>query len=118
MSERFVPYGRQVIDDADVAAVVAALRSDWLTTGPLVGRFEQAFADYVGSPFAVSASNGTAALHLSMLACGVGPGDDVIVPALTFVAIANCALYVGATPVFAVVRPDTLMIDLRHEEPL
>ena len=110
----FIPYARHEIDDADIAAVVAVLRGDWLTTGPLVGRFEEAFAAFVGSPRTVACANGTAALHLCMLAAGIGPGDEVIVPALTFVATANCARYVGATPVFADVRDDTLTIDPVH----
>ena len=118
MANRFIPYGRQVIEDEDVAAVTEVLRSDWLTTGPLVARFEAAFASFVGADHAVAASNGTAALHLCMLAAGVGPGDEVIVPALTFAASANCARYVGATVVFADVRPDTLTIEVGQVESL
>ena len=112
MADKFIPYGRQEIDDGDVQAVAEALRSDWLTTGPTVERFENAFADFAGSAHAVAAANGTAALHLTMLAAGVGPGDEVIVPPLTFAATANCARYVGATVVFADIRPDTLTIDV------
>lgn len=112
MAEAFIPYGRHVIDDADIAAVVAVLRGDWLTTGPLVSQFEQAFARYVGAGHAAAVSNGTAALHLCMLAAGIGPEDEVIVPALTFAASANCARYVGATVRFADVRPDTLTVDV------
>jgi perosamine synthetase len=118
MANRFIPYGRQVIEDEDVAAVTEVLRSDWLTTGPLVARFEEAFASFVGASYAAAASNGTAALHLCMLAAGIGPGDEVIVPALTFAASANCALYVGARVVFADVRPDTLTIDVGQVESL
>ena len=114
MTEPFIPYGRHVIDDADVAAVVDVLRGDWLTTGPIVSRFEEAFARYVGAAHAAAVSNGTAALHLCMLAAGIGPGDEVIVPALTFAASANCARYVGAKVVFADVQRDTLTIDPRH----
>jgi len=110
----FIPYARHEIDADDIAAVVAVLQGDWLTTGPIVGRFEEAFATFVGAPRAVACANGTAALHLCMLAAGIGPGDEVIVPALTFVATANCARYVGATPVFADVREDTLTIDPAH----
>jgi perosamine synthetase len=106
-----IPYGRHVIDDADIEAVAAVLRGDWLTTGPVVGAFENAFAAYAGVPRAVACANGTAALHLCMLAAGIGPGDEVIVPALTFVATANCVRYVGGTPVFADIRDDTLTID-------
>ena len=111
MTDRFIPYGRHQIDDDDVAAVVEALRSDWLTTGPAVEGFEGAFATYVGAQHAVAVANGTAALHLCMLAAGIGPGDEVIVPALTFAASANCVRYVGATVVFADVRDDTLTVD-------
>ena len=110
----FIPYARHEIDADDIAAVVAVLQGDWLTTGPIVGRFEEAFATFVGAPRAVACANGTAALHLCMLAAGIGPGDEVIVPALTFVATANSARYEGATPVFADVREDTLTIDPAH----
>ena len=114
MSEPFIPYGRHVIEDDDVAAVVEVLRGDWLTTGPMVGQFEEAFARYVGADHAVAVSNGTAALHLAMLAAGIGPGDEVIVPALTFAASANCVRYAGGTVVFADVRDDTLTVDPAH----
>jgi perosamine synthetase len=110
----FIPYGRQEIDDDDVAAVVEVLRSDWLTTGPAVERFERSFAQLVGAEHAVAVVNGTAALHLAMLAAGVGPGDEVIVPTLTFAASANAARYVGATVRFCDVRPDTLGIDVEQ----
>lgn len=114
MSGGFVPYGRQSIDDDDVAAVVEVLRSDWLTTGPAVERFESQFADVVGAAHGVAASNGTAALHLCMLAAEIGPGDEVIVTSMTFAASANCVRYVGADVVFADVRDDTLTIDIDH----
>jgi UDP-4-amino-4,6-dideoxy-N-acetyl-beta-L-altrosamine transaminase len=108
-----LPYGRQVIDEDDIAAVVDALRSDFLTTGPAVDRFEHAFAAAVGAPHAVACANGTAALHLAALTLNLGPGDDVIVPALTFAATANAARYVGARVVFADVDPDTGMLTAR-----
>lgn len=114
MSQAFIPYGRQTIDDDDVAAVVAVMRSDWLTTGPAVESFEVAFAGAVGASHAVAVSNGTAALHLCMLAAGIGPGDEVIVASMTFAASANCVRYVGADVVFADVRDDTLTIDADH----
>ncbi len=110
----FIPYGRQEIDEDDIAAVVEVLRSDWLTTGPAVERFERAFAGLVGAQYAVAVSNGTAALHVAMLAAGIGPGDEVIVPTLTFAASANAARYVGATVRFCDVRPDTLSIDVEQ----
>lgn len=106
-----LPYGRQTIAEDDIRAVVAALRSDWLTTGPLVGAFERAFAAFVGASHAVAVSSGTAALHGATFAAGIRAGDEVITSPLTFVASANAILYRGAVPVFADVRPDTLTID-------
>jgi dTDP-4-amino-4,6-dideoxygalactose transaminase len=110
-SSLFLPYGRQFISDEDIAAVVNALRSDWLTTGPLVSQFERAVADFCGVPYGVAVSSGTAALHAAMAAIGVGPGDEVIVPAMTFAATANAVVYQGGLPVFADVEADTLLID-------
>ena len=107
----FLPYGKQSIDDEDIAAVVETLRSDWLTTGPKVGEFEEAFAAWVGARYAVSFSSGTAALHGAAFAAGLGAGDEAITSPLTFAATANCVLYQGAKPVFADVREDTLNID-------
>lgn len=118
MSDDFIPYGRQVVDEDDIAAVTAVLRGDWLTTGPDVAAFEEEFAAEVGAEHAVACSNGTAALHLSMLAAEVGPGDEVIVPSMTFAASANCARFVGADVVFADVRPDTLNLDVEHARSL
>ena len=103
----FLPYGRQTIEDDDVAAVAAALRADFLTTGPTVEAFEQAFKEKVGAGHAVAAANGTATLHLAMLALGIGEGDVCIAPSVTFLATANCARYVGAEVVFADVDPDS-----------
>jgi len=105
MNEAFLPYGRQTIEEDDVAAVAEALRADFLTTGPLVARFEAAFAARVGAKHAVACANGTAALHLAMLALGAAPGEAVIAPTTTFLATANCARYVGAEVVFADVDP-------------
>jgi perosamine synthetase len=107
----FLPYGRQEIGDADIKAVVEALCSDWLTTGPRVGQFEKAFARFCGAAEGVAVNSGTAALHAAMRAVGIGPGDEVIVPAITFAASANAAIYEGGTPVFADVEADTLLID-------
>ena len=103
----FLPYGRQTIEDDDVAAVVAALRADFLTTGPTVEAFEIAFKQKVGAEHAIAVANGTATLHLAMLALGVGEGDVCIAPSVTFLATANCARYVGAEVVFADVDPDS-----------
>jgi perosamine synthetase len=114
--KRMLPYGRQWVDEADVQAVVEVLRSDWLTTGPKVREFEQAFADFVGAREAVAVSNGTAALHAAMYAVGIGPGDEVIVPPMTFAASANCVVFQGGTPVFADVDLDTLLLDPAQAE--
>ena len=92
------------------------LRSDWLTTGPKVAEFEKALAAVAGTSDAVAVSTGTAALHAAMYALGVGPGDEVIVTTMTFAASANCAAFLGATPVFVDVDPDTLLIDPRQVE--
>jgi UDP-4-amino-4,6-dideoxy-N-acetyl-beta-L-altrosamine transaminase len=105
--EGFLPYGRQLIEEDDVAAVAEALRSDFLTTGPLVERFETAFAARVGAAHAVACANGTAALHLAMLALKLSEGEAVVVPSITFLATANCARYVGAEVVFADVDPES-----------
>ena len=110
-SPAFLPYGKQEIGDADIKAVVEALCSGWLTTGPRVSEFEKAFAAHCGAGEGVAVNSGTAALHCAMRAVGVGPGDEVIVPAITFAASANAAVYEGATPVFADVQSDTLLID-------
>ncbi len=107
----YIPYGRQKISDDDVDAVVEALRSDYLTTGPKVKEFERAFAEKVGAENAVAVSSGTAALHAAVYALGIGPGDEVIVPAMTFAATANAVVYQGGTPVFCDVDPETLLID-------
>ena len=109
--ETLLPYGRQWIDEEDLQAVENVLRSDWLTTGPGVAEFEESFARATGAREAVTVSSGTAALHAAMHALGIGPGDEVIVPAMTFAATANCVVYQGASPVFADVDPDTLLID-------
>ncbi|MCK5795521.1 MAG: DegT/DnrJ/EryC1/StrS family aminotransferase, partial [Anaerolineales bacterium] len=115
-TEKYIPYGRQQVDEADIAAVVEVLRSDWLTTGPKVAEFEGAIADYVGCRYAVAVSSGTAALHAAVAAIGVGPGDEVVLPPLTFVATANAVLYQGATPVFADVDAATLLLDPEQVE--
>jgi UDP-4-amino-4,6-dideoxy-N-acetyl-beta-L-altrosamine transaminase len=105
-----LPYGRQTIEDDDIQAVIDVLRGDYLTTGPAIARFEAALAEKVGSSFAVAVASGTAALHAAYAAAAVGPGDRVIVPAMTFVATANAACFLGAEPVFADVDPDTGLI--------
>src|SRR3954467_11322088 len=103
----FLPYGRQTIEDDDVAAVAAALRADFLTTGPTVEAFEAAFKAKFGAEHAIAGANGTATPHLAMLALGVGEGDVCIAPSVTFLATANCARYVGAEVVFADIDPNS-----------
>ena len=105
-----IPYGRHSINDADIDAVVKALRSDWLTTGPLVEEFESALEDIVGAPCIV-VSSGTAALHCAYAAIGLEPGDEVITPPITFIATQATAAFFGASIVFADVQPDTANID-------
>jgi perosamine synthetase len=113
---RLLPYGRQTIDDRDVAAVTETLRSDWLTTGPKVAEFERALASVAGTTEAVAVSTGTAGLHAAMYALGVGPGDEVIVSTMTFAASANAAAFLGATPIFVDVMADNLLIDPHQVE--
>ena len=107
-----IPYGRQSITDEDVNAVVDVLRSDFLTQGPAVPRFEEKLAEHVGARHAVAVTNATAALHLACRALGVGPGDQVWVPAITFAASANCALYCGADVDFVDIDADTYNVSI------
>lgn len=107
----WLPYGRHSIDDDDVAAVVATLKSDWITQGAKIAEFEDAVAKICGAGHGVAFSSGTAALHAACVAAGVGPGDEVITTPLTFAATATAAIYCGAIPRFADIRPDTLNID-------
>jgi dTDP-4-amino-4,6-dideoxygalactose transaminase len=107
---RTIAFGKPLIGEEEERAVLEVLRSGWLAHGPKAKEFEAAFAAEVGTKHAVSVSSCTAALHLSLLALGVGPGDEVIVPALTHVATAHAALYVGAKPVFADIDPATYCI--------
>jgi len=109
--ETLLPYGRQSLNEQDIQAVVEVLRSDWLTTGPKVGEFEERFAAWVGAKYGVSFSSGTAALHAAAFAAGLGPGDEAITTPMTFCATANCVLYQGANAVFADVSADTLNLD-------
>jgi dTDP-4-amino-4,6-dideoxygalactose transaminase len=109
--DRFLVFGAPQIGEAEIEEVVASLRSGWLGTGPKVERFENDFRAYKGVDHAVAVNSCTAALHLSMLAAGVGPGDEVITTALTFVATVNAIIHAGATPVLADVDPKTMNID-------
>ena len=109
--EHLLPYGRQAVEPEDIQSVIDVLRSDWLTSGPKVGEFEEAVAAYVGARHAVAFSSGTAALHGAVFAAGLGSGDEAITTPLTFAATANCLLYLGAIPVFSDVCSDTLNLD-------
>lgn len=104
-------YGHQYIDDADIQAVVEVMKSDYLTCGPKIQELEQKLCKITGAKYAVVCSNGTAALHMACLAAGVAPKDEVITTPITFAASANCALYCGATPVFADINEETYNID-------
>src|SRR5437660_403491 len=114
--EMFLPYGRQSVEESDIRAVLEVLRSDWLTTGPKVGEFEEAFAAEVDAAYAVSFSSGTAALHGAAFAAGLKQGDEAVTTPMTFAATANCVLYQGATPVFADISADTLHLDPEQVE--
>jgi len=109
--EKPIYYGRQYIDDEDIAAVVETLKSDLITCGPRVEALEKQLCEATSAKYAVVVSNGTAALHLAALAAGFKEGDEVIVSSITFAASSNCVLYCGAKPVFADIRPDTYNID-------
>ena len=112
MKHQKIPYGKHNITDEDIEEVIKVLKSDWLTQGPNIKLFEEAFASYVGAKFAIAVSNGTAALHLNVLALNVKPGDKVITTPLTFVASANCIRYCGGEVVFADIDPETYLLDI------
>lgn len=111
MREKFLPFSIPTIEEEEIAEVVDSLRSGWITTGPKVKIFEDAFKSYVGAPFAVPLSSATAGLHLAYLAMGLGEGDEVITSPMTFAATVNMIVRVGARPVLADVEPGTLNID-------
>lgn len=110
-TDDFIPFHRAYIDEQDIAEVVSALRSGWITTGPKVAEFEREFAAYVGAPFAVGVNSCTAAMHLAVAALGLAPGDEVITTPYTFVATSEVILYMGGKPVFVDVLPDDANID-------
>ncbi len=118
MSEYRIPYGRQEITEEDIRSVVEVLRSDWLTQGPKIKEFEENFARYAGSKYAVAVANGTAALHLSLLALNIGKDDHVITTPVTFAATANAALYTGARVHFVDIDPETFLMDPNRLEDL
>lgn len=109
--EQPVSYGKQYIDEEDIAAVTEALQGEEITGGPKIDKLEKKICEVTGAKYAVAVANGTAALHLAAMAAGVQAGDEVIVSSITFAASANCVLYCGAMPVFADIRPDTYNID-------
>lgn len=108
----FIPYGRQDIDEADIAAVMAVLQSDWITQGPAIARFEQLVADYCGATYAVAVSSATAALHIACVAAGLEPGNRLWTSPNTFVASANCGRYCGAIVDFVDIDPRTYNLDV------
>jgi dTDP-4-amino-4,6-dideoxygalactose transaminase len=111
--EKFLTFGAPAIGEAEIAEVVATLRSGWIGSGPRVAQFERDFKEYRRAPHAVAVNSCTAALHLSMIAAGLQPGDEVIAPALTFCATVNAIIHAGARPVIADVDPVTMNLDLR-----
>ncbi len=111
-----IPYGRHSISDQDIEEVVKVLKSDFLTQGPKVNEFEEKFAKYIGCKYAVAVANGTAALHLSVLALNVKPGDKVITTPITFAATANCIRYAGGEVIFADIDPETYLLDINKVE--
>jgi perosamine synthetase len=106
-----IPLSAPDITDAEIEAVVSVLRTSRLSLGPRIKEFEAAMAAYAGTPHAIAVSSGTAGLHLALLALGIGPGDEVIVPSFTFIAVANAVRYVGALPVFVDIDGETLNLD-------
>jgi dTDP-4-amino-4,6-dideoxygalactose transaminase len=110
----YLVFGRPSIEDAAIDEVVATLRSGWIGTGPKTARFESELAAYLGVRHVVAVSSCTAALHVALLAAGIGPGDDVLLPAMTFVATANAVLHAGANPVLCDVDPDSQMVTAEH----
>ena len=108
-----IPYGKQFITDEDIQAVVDVLKSEFLTQGPMIAEFENAFARYIGCRYAVAVSNGTAALHLSAMALNVKPGNKVITTPITFSASANCVRYCGGEVVFSDIDPETYLLDIK-----
>ena len=109
---KIIPYGKQNITQEDIDAVTQTLLGDYLTQGPLIKVFEDAFASYVGAKYAIAVSNGTAALHLCTLALNVKPGDKVITTPITFVASANCVRYCGGEVIFADIDSETYLLDI------
>jgi len=112
--EDFLPFSKPAIGPSEIAAVVDCLQSGWITTGPRCQAFEERFCQLTGAPYAVTLSSATAGMHLTLKALGVGVGDEVITPSLTFASTVNMIVLAGATPVFADIDYDTLLIDVAH----
>ena len=112
-----IPIAKPIVDEREVEAVRRVILSGWLTQGPEVAAFEREFAEYVGAPYACAVSNCTTALHLALLAVGVGAGDEVITVSHSFIATANAIRYCGATPVFIDIEPGTCNMDPALIEP-
>lgn len=118
MENKIIPYGRQNITDEDIQAVIETLKSDYLTQGPKIKEFEDAFAEYVGAKYAVAVSNGTAALHLCAMAMEAKEGDKVITTPITFAASANCVRYCGGEVIFGDIDPETYLLDIHSVKAL
>ena len=118
MKHKVIPYGKQNISKEDIDVVISVLKSDYLTSGPKIIEFEKAFANYVGSKFAVAVSNGTAALHLCALSLDIKAGEKVITTPITFAASANCIRYCGGEVVFADIDPNTYLLDIENVKKL
>ena len=118
MRSSFLPFSKPSISEVEIEAVADVLRSGWMTTGPKAAAFEQAFSHYCNAPGAVALSSATAGMHVLLVAMGIGPGDEVITPSLTWVSTINLIRLLGATPVFADIDRDTLMVSRETIEPL
>lgn len=117
MRENFLPFSKPTISEEEIAAVVAVLRSGWITTGAKAAAFEEEFAGYCGAEAAVALASATGGMHILLAALGIGPGDEVVTPSMTWVSTVNLIVQAGATPVFADVDRDTLMVTAAHLEP-
>jgi len=118
MRTNFLPFSKPSINEAEIAAVAEVLRSGWITTGPNCTAFEESFAKYCQAPNAVTLSSATAGMHIALKALNIGPGDEVITPSLTWVSTINLITLAGATPVFADIDKETLMISAETVKPL
>ncbi|MHB1653251.1 MAG: DegT/DnrJ/EryC1/StrS family aminotransferase [Desulfitobacteriaceae bacterium] len=116
MREEFLPYALPLIEEDDIAEVVDSLKSNWITKGPKTMEFEKRFAEYVGAKYAIAVNSCTAGLHLSLIAAGIGAGDEVITTPMTFAASANVVVHTGATPIFVDIDPVTMNIDVKAIE--